>query len=248
MKTDRERATTLRGLYAIADAGVLAARGVGLRAFAEGLRAAGVPEIPVVQWRAKGLAPAEVLAGAAVLREVFAGTGTLLVMNDRVDLALLARFGGVHVGQGDLSVWDVRRVVVQAHSSQSRDGWGTDSGGFVVGLSTHSAEEVRALEPMSQGRDRGHLNAGTDAPDYVAVGPVFGTRTKLDAAAVVGLEGVRRARALTAKPLVAIGGITLANCASVRAAGADLCAVISGLLVEGRTVTEVAGEFMARLS
>ena len=84
-------------------------------------------------------------------------------------------------------------------------------------------------------------------PDYLAVGPVFGTSTKLDAAAVVGLEGVRTARALTAKPLVAIGGITLANCEDVREAGAEMCAVISGLLVEGRTVESVAREFMDRL-
>ena len=203
--------------------GCFAARGMGLREFAEALRGAGVG---VVQWRAKGLAAGEVLAGAAVLREVFAGTETLLVMNDRVDLALLAGFGGVHVGQGDLGVEDVRRVVGSVR--------GVEEGKvaeFVVGLSTHVAGEV----------------TGAGEVDYVAVGPVFGTRTKLDAAAVVGLDGVRRARALTTKPLVAIGGITLANCASVRAAGADLCAVISGLLVAGRTVRDVAREFVEKL-
>ncbi len=115
--SDRDRAEglALKGLYAIADAGTLTARGVGLREFAEGLRAAGVA---VVQWRCKGGSPAEVLAGAAVLREVFAGTGTLLVMNDRVDLALLAGFGGVHVGQGDMRVEDVRAVVA-AHSRRA---------------------------------------------------------------------------------------------------------------------------------
>ncbi len=90
------------------------------------------------------------------------------------------------------------------------------------------------------------MRASGDA-DYVAVGPVFGTVTKLDAAAVVGLDGVRAARALTARPLVAIGGISLANCGSVREAGADMCAVISGLLVQGRTVESVAREFMDRL-
>ena len=170
----------LSGLYAIADAGVLAARGVGLRAFAEGLRAAGVG---VVQWRAQGLSPAEVLAGAAVLREVFAGSGTLLVMNDRVDLALLAGFDGVHVGQGDMRVEDVRAVVVGSHSSRRRDEWGTE---FLVGISTHTEAEVLALEPRSQNRDLGHPDL-FKGPDYVAVGPVFGTSTKQDAAAVVGL-------------------------------------------------------------
>ena len=214
----------MTGLYAIVDADFLRGHGVELRGFAKGLRAAG---LRVVQWRSKQGSPAEVLAGAAVLTDVFAGSGCLLVMNDRVDLALLAGFGGVHVGQGDLAVADVRSVVA-AHSSQRRDEWGT---GFVVGVSTHTPDEAAA--------------AG-DA-DYVAVGPVFGTSTKLDAAAVVGLEGVRRARAMTTKPLVAIGGITLENCQSVREAGADACAVISGLLVAGRTVESVAREFQDRL-
>jgi len=76
---------------------------------------------------------------------------------------------------------------------------------------------------------------------------VFGTSTKLNAEPVVGLEGVRRARALTAKPLVAIGGITLENARSVVEAGADSVAVIGGLFVEGRTVGEVARDFLARL-
>ena len=80
--------------------------------------------------------------------------------------------------------------------------------GFVVGVSTHTEAEVRALGPTSQTGDVGHPDL-FEGPDYVAVGPVFGTSTKLDAAAEVGLEGVRRARALTAKPLVAIGGLRL---------------------------------------
>ncbi len=79
------------------------------------------------------------------------------------------------------------------------------------------------------------------------MGPVFATGTKADAAAVVGLAGVRMARRWTTKPLVAIGGITLANCASVVEAGADSVAVISGLLVEGRSVGEVAGSFIRAL-
>ena len=129
----------MNGLYAIVDSEFLAARGVGLRGFAEGLRAAGVG---VVQWRCKGGSPATVLAGAVVLREVFAGTETLLVMNDRVDLALLAGFGGVHVGQGDMRVEDVRGgggpgpLIAKGAMNGARE--------FVVGVSTHTAEEVRA--------------------------------------------------------------------------------------------------------
>ncbi len=199
-------------LYAIADAGVLRARGVGLREFAEGLRTAGVG---LVQWRDKEGSPQEVLAGASVLREIFAGTDCLLVMNDRADLAVLAGFGGVHVGQGDLSPEHARRVVGL---------------GVVVGISTHTDEQVRAAE--------------ISCADYVAIGPVFATGTKVDAEAVIGLEGVRRARTLTTKPLVAIGGITRENARSVIDAGADSVAVISGLLAKGETVEKVARDFL----
>ena len=209
-------------LYAIADVETLRRRGVGLREFAEGLRAAGVG---LVQLRDKAGSPAEVLAAAYLLREVM-GDDCTLIMNDRADLGLLSGFDGVHVGQGDLSVADAWAVMAGSHSSRSsRDEWGT---GFVVGVSTHTEAQVRA----------------TADADYVAVGPVFATGTKLDAEATVGLDGVRRARALTPKPLVAIGGITRANARSVLEAGADAVAVISGLLVEGETVEEVARDFL----
>ena len=80
--------------------------------------------------------------------------------------------------------------------------------------------------------------------DYIAIGPVFATGTKVNPDPVVGLEGVRRARAFTTKPLVAIGGITRANARSVIEAGADSVAVISGLLAPGETVEKVARDFL----
>jgi len=226
-------------LYAVIDAEVMASRGMELREFAEGLRAAGVE---LVQWRDKIGSPQEVLAGAVVLREVFAGTDCRLMMNDRADLAVLGGFGGVHVGQGDLSPEDAKAVVRRAmsHPSQNREGWGTRSlpraeefarrGEVWVGVSTHTEEQV--------------LVAAAGCADYVAVGPVFATGTKLDAQAVIGLDGVRRARALTGKPIVAIGGITRENARSVIAAGADSVAVISGLLAPGETVEKVARDFL----
>jgi thiamine-phosphate pyrophosphorylase len=199
-------------LYVIADADFLRRRGVELRKFCLELREAGVG---LVQWRDKDGSRQEVLAGAAVLRAVFAGTDCRLIMNDRADLAVLAGFSGVHVGQGDLLPEDARRVV---------------GGLFWVGFSTHTEEQVRVAE--------------LSGADYVAVGPVFATGTKLDAEPVVGLEGVRRARALTSKPLVAIGGITRENARSVVDAGADSVAVISGLFVKGETVGAVVGDFL----
>jgi thiamine-phosphate pyrophosphorylase len=159
--------------------------------------------------------PQEVLAGAAVLREVFAETECRLIMNDRADLAVLAGFDGVHVGQGDLLPEDAKAVV---------------GAGRIVGVSTHTEAQVVAAE--------------LSCADYVAIGPVFATGTKADAESVVGLEGVRRARALTTKPLVAIGGITRANARSVVDAGADSVAVISGLFVDGESVEAVARDFL----
>jgi thiamine-phosphate pyrophosphorylase len=204
--------TELPRLYAIADAGVLAARGISLEEFARGLRAAGVG---LVQYRDKTGSPEDVLRAAAALRQAFAGSGATLILNDRADLAVLAEFDGVHVGHRDLLPEDARRVV------------GCD---MLVGVSTHSDEQV--------------LAADAGCADYVAIGPVFATGTKADTEAVVGLEGVRRARALAAKPLVAIGGITRANARSVIEAGADSVAVISGLLAGGESVEQGARDFL----
>jgi thiamine-phosphate pyrophosphorylase len=124
-----------------------------------------------------------------------------LIMNDRADLCLAADFDGVHVGQDDLSPESVRAII-------GPDRW--------LGVSTHNPEQLREADLTSA--------------DYLAIGPVFATSSKESPDPVVGLEGVRRARALTRKPLVAIGGITRANAASVIDAGADSVAVISDLL------------------
>jgi thiamine-phosphate pyrophosphorylase len=202
-------------LYAIADAGVLATRGIALEDLALGLRAAGVG---LVQYRDKHGSPREALRAAAVLRAAFAGYSAKLIMNDRADLAVLAGFDGVHVGQGDLSPEDARRVV---------------GAGRIVGVSTHTEDQVRAAE--------------LSCADYIAIGPVFATGTKTDTEPVVGLEGVRRARALTTKPLVAIGGITRANARSVIEAGADSVAVISGLFSANESVEQVARDFLELL-
>lgn len=122
-------------------------------------------------------------------------------MNDRADLGLAADFDGVHVGQDDLSPESVRKII-------GPNRW--------LGVSTHNPEQVAEADKTSA--------------DYLAIGPVFSTSSKEKPDPVVGLEGVRRARQLTGKPLVAIGGITRANAFSVIEAGADSVAVISDLL------------------
>lgn len=137
------------------------------------------------------------------------GGAVKLIMNDRADLCLAADFDGVHVGQDDLSPESVRGII-------GPDRW--------LGVSTHNPEQLQ---------EAGHTSA-----DYLAIGPVFSTFSKEKPDPVVGLEGVRRARQLTRKPLVAIGGITRANAASVIEAGADSLAVISELLREPRKSAE----------
>ncbi len=202
-------------LYAIVDVDALRAHGCRVRSFGEELRRAGVR---LVQYRNKSGSDGERLRDAAILTEVFAGFEATLLMNDRADLAVLAGWSNVHVGQGDLSPEDARLVL---------------GGGGVVGVSTPVAAEVTA--------------ADAGCADYVAIGPVFATGTKADAAAVVGLEGVRMARSLTTKPLVAIGGITRENARSVIEAGADSVAVISGLMGKGECPGRIVGEFLENL-
>jgi thiamine-phosphate pyrophosphorylase len=137
------------------------------------------------------------------------GAAAKLIMNDRADLCLVAEFDGVHVGQDDLSPESVRGII-------GPERW--------LGVSTHSPQQVQ--------------EADRTLADYLAIGPVFSTSSKARPDPVVGLEGVRRARHLTRKPLVAIGGITRGNAASVIEAGADSVAVISDLLRDPRKSAE----------
>jgi len=155
---------------------------------------------------------------AEAIGAVFEGAGATLLVNDRLDTMLLAGWDGVHVGQGDMEAAEARIVA---------------GDGRVIGVSTHTMEQVWEAE---QG-----------VADYVAIGPVYATKTKADAEPVVGLDAVRRARELTTKPLVAIGGIHRGNARAVIEAGADSVAVISGLFGRGESVEKVARDFLAIL-
>jgi thiamine-phosphate pyrophosphorylase len=156
--------------------------------------------VTVLQYRDKLGSKEEILRNAKVVTEIFQGSKAILVMNDSPALARLAGWSAVHVGQSDAAIVEARATL----SPQA-----------LIGCSTHTEEQVIA--------------ADTAGADYIAIGPVFATSTKQNAEPVVGLEGVRHARALTTRPLVAIGGITLENAASVIDAGADSIAVIGAL-------------------
>ena len=191
-------------LYAIVDATSFAAT-EEIAVFAEQLVAGGCT---LLQYRNKSGNARLMLEQARELRRRVTGA-IKLIMNDRADLALVAEFDGVHVGQDDLSPESVRAII-----GTSR--W--------LGVSTHNPEQLQEADRSSA--------------DYLAIGPVFSTTSKDRPDPVVGLEGVRRARQLTRKPLVAIGGITRANGATVIEAGADSVAVISDLILDPRKSAE----------
>jgi thiamine-phosphate pyrophosphorylase len=155
----------------------------------------------LIQLRAKGGSERERLALVRAAVEAAHASGASLIVNDRADVARLTGADGLHVGQDDLPPADARAAI---------------GPGLLLGVSTHGLAQ---------------LEAAARAPvDYVAIGPVFPTRTKENPDPVVGLEMVRRARAMVSRPLVAIGGITRANAREVIEAGADAVAVISDLL------------------
>ncbi len=156
----------------------------------------------ILQIRHKGHWSRGVYASAKRIAILCREAGADFVVNDRADFALLLD-AGLHIGQDDLAPRDARKLM------------GADA---AIGFSSHNVEQLCA--------------AGGEPVDYVALGPIFGTASKLNPDPVVGVEELRRCRALMEKPLVAIGGITLENARAVWQAGADSVAVIAGLMPE----------------
>jgi thiamine-phosphate pyrophosphorylase len=181
--------------------------------------------VELIQYRNKKLSSRELFENSSRLSKRLAQPGVRFIVNDRPDIALLAGAGGVHVGQDDLGVEEARAIC---------------GPGRWVGVSTHTLQQVAAADRTSA--------------DYVAFGPIFPTTTKQNPDAVVGTERLRRARQITRKPLVAIGGITLERAAEVYAAGADSLAVIRDLICaanpaeRARQYLKVAASVRARIA
>lgn len=163
----------------------------------------------IVQLRHKGHWSRTVFAEAREAASICRQAGALLIIDDRADVAALLG-AGLHVGQEDLEPCDARRVL---------------GGRAVLGFSTHNAAQLRA--------------AAVEPVDYLALGPIYATASKQNPDPVVGLETLAACRALTARPLVAIGGITRRNAREVLAAGADSVAVIGDLMPEACTAGAV---------
>src|ERR1700683_2588327 len=146
--------------------------------------------VEIIQYRNKAASSRVLYEECSRLIELLRGQSRFIV-NDRADVAALCGAGGVHVGQEDIAAEDARATC-------GRERW--------VGISTHNLRQFEAAIQTSA--------------DYVAVGPIFATASKKNPDPVVGVDFVRRVRALTSKPIVAIGGITLENAAEVYRAGA----------------------------
>jgi thiamine-phosphate pyrophosphorylase len=157
--------------------------------------------VRLVQYRGKTDSSRCLFDVCSAMAERVHQAGGIFIVNDRADLARITGAHGVHVGQEDLPVEEARRVLLA---------------GQRVGVSTHTRAQFE--------------EAGTTSADYIAFGPIFPTGSKDRPDPVVGLEQLREMHGLTRKPLVAIGGITLDNAASVIEAGADSVAVIHDLL------------------
>ena len=171
----------------------------------------------IIQLRDKNAAPKDFFADAARALEIARKKSVKIIINDRVDIALALKADGVHLGQDDLPPAEARKILGE---------------NAIIGFSTHSINQ--AVEAVKL------------PVDYIAVGPVFPTRTKENPDAVVGIETVKAVRASIGNfPLVAIGGINFQNFREVLDAGADSVAVIGDLLCEPDRISETLKKFLA---
>src|SRR2546422_8243262 len=174
--------------------------------------------VELIQYRNKSATSRQLFEVSHSLAKFLHGRGARFLVNDRPDIAALADAGGVHVGQQDLGVEEAREICGQGR-------W--------VGVSTHTLAQLR--------------RAAQSSADYIAVGPVFATRTKSNPGTVVGTQFVREARRLTRKPIVAIGGIAAGGAAEGVGAGAGSLAVARGLW-DARDPRRRAREVLGRVA
>jgi thiamine-phosphate pyrophosphorylase len=154
--------------------------------------------IRIIQYREKSLSIRQMLAECLAIRRLCTEHGACFIVNDRPDLALLADADGIHLGQDDLPLPEVRKLVGEK---------------MLIGLSTHSPEQARQAVELGA--------------DYIGVGPIFRTFTKTDVCEPVGLEYLDYACRNIAIPKVAIGGIKVHNLTQVAACQPDLICLVT---------------------
>jgi thiamine-phosphate pyrophosphorylase len=172
----------------------------------------------LIQLREKNLSGREFFEDAKHALFIAHAAGVKLLINDRVDLAMALGADGVHLGQADLPPVEVRKLLGE---------------NAIIGFSTHNIEQAAVALEMPI--------------DYIAIGPVFATSTKVNPDPVVGLDGIRSVRRIADdRQIVAIGGITETSLAGVFEAGADSAAMIGTLLGNGSRIAETMHSFLSR--
>lgn len=215
--------TTLSGLYPIIDLEYLThshSNGEAARVAGTILKA-GCGKINILQLRAKEQNANKILKAAREIRSLKDSFDFLFIVNDRVDIALMSDADGVHLGQGDIPLDEARKLLGEEK---------------IIGLSTHNITEA--------------LEAKKLQADYISFGPIFKTRTKLDAHSPRGLDGLSKVARTLEKgrlPIVAIGGITNESITEVLAAGASMTALISEILLAD-DISNVVTELIKKIS
>ena len=194
----------IAGFYSILDANDEALARLLLRPVTEGGAGARVLQVRIKS--GKPVSTREILAAAQMARKVTQEAGALLIINDRLDIALAVTADGVHLGQGDLPLTQARELARKMAPNRR----------FLIGISTHNRDQV--------------IEATRTGADYLGFGPVFPTATKANPDPVQGVASLREAVTLAGStPVVAIGGITPENATEVAAAGAAAACSISAV-------------------
>ena len=172
----------------------------------------------LIQLRDKHAAPRDLYRQAEAALQIARKHAVRLIINDRVDVALALGADGVHLGQTDMPVEAARRLLGER---------------VIVGISTHNLEQARLAANMPV--------------DYVAFGPIFKTSTKENPDPIAGLEALRGVRTIVGSlPVVAIGGITLANAGEAWKAGADAVSSIAALVSDPSRIPENMRQMLAK--
>ncbi len=194
----------MKGYYFITDEALSAA---GIISDVEKAVAA---RVKVVQYRNKTADTRHLYNEARRIREICFGSGTWLIINDRVDIALAVNADGVHIGSEDMPYHEVRRLLGK---------------GKIIGVTVHNVEEAAAAEGMGA--------------DYLGVSPIYATGTKADAGAPCGIKTLAEIRGACAVPLVAIGGIDLSRVDECIHAGVDMVCAISAVVTKPDVTGEI---------
>lgn len=174
----------------------------------------------LVQLREKNLAPREFYRHCEEALREARRRGMRIIINDRVDLVLALNADGIHLGQDDLPPEAARRLLGDR---------------AIIGFSTHNVEQAR--------------QAASFPIDYVAIGPIFTTSSKMGVDPVVGLKGLRQVRSVVGDiPLIAIGGIGCDNASKVLAAGADAVAVLSAIVADPAAISGRTKQLLTSLN